>query len=103
MHQSGPGGSGPRKGGTMDAWRRRTSLVVLALAGLAAVPAARATPPLAFQPPRIAAVGGSPEALAVADLDGDGRLDVATANWWEGTVSALHGAGDGSLGAPLVV
>jgi Calx-beta domain/FG-GAP-like repeat len=35
--------------------------------------------------------------LTVADLNGDGRPDVATANYNEGTVSVLLGNGDGTL------
>src|SRR5262249_10663539 len=44
--------------------------------------------------------GYSPLGLAVADLNGDGKLDVVTANHEYGTVSVLLGAGDGTLGAP---
>ena len=51
--------------------------------------------------------GNSPVAVAVADLDGDRRMDVVTANQREelldncnaSTVSALLGKGDGRLAA----
>jgi hypothetical protein len=50
-------------------------------------------------------VGARPRAIAVADLDGDGRLDVAVANSGDGTVSILLGAGGGVLrpaaGSPM--
>jgi len=38
-----------------------------------------------------------PTALAVADLDRDGRLDVVTANSLAGTVTVLPGEGSGSF------
>jgi len=40
----------------------------------------------------------SPFAVDVADLDGDGRLDVVTANWHSGDVVALYNTGGGQLG-----
>ena len=43
---------------------------------------------------------GSPMELAVADFDRDGKLDVATANGYYGTVSVLLGTGTGALGVP---
>ncbi|HEX6373979.1 MAG TPA: VCBS repeat-containing protein [Longimicrobium sp.] len=49
-------------------------------------------------------VGAQPRAVAVADLDGDGELDVAVANSADGTVTVLMGAGQGRLrpvGAPV--
>jgi hypothetical protein len=41
--------------------------------------------------------GGNPTAVAVADLDGDGALDVVVANEFGSTVSVLSGNGDGTL------
>jgi hypothetical protein len=35
------------------------------------------------------AVGKGPYAIAAADFNGDGRLDLAVANLWDGTVSIL--------------
>jgi hypothetical protein len=53
-----------------------------------------------FQPPQLAQTAGSqlyyPLALAVGDLNGDGRLDIATANNSIG-VSVLLGNGDGTF------
>jgi FG-GAP-like repeat len=46
------------------------------------------------------ATGNDPVALAVGDLDGDGRADVVTLNG-DGTISVLLGQGDGTfLAAP---
>jgi hypothetical protein len=42
-------------------------------------------------------VGDSPEAVAVADFDGDGELDLAVANGSDNDVSILFGQGDGSF------
>ena len=42
-------------------------------------------------------VGNSPDSVAVADLNGDGDLDLVTANWSSDTVSVLLGVGDGTL------
>jgi Calx-beta domain/FG-GAP-like repeat len=41
--------------------------------------------------------GFQPYGLAVADLNGDGKPDVVTADYYEGTVSVLLGNGDGTL------
>lgn len=50
-------------------------------------------------------VGARPRAVAAADLDGDGRLDVVVANSGDDTASVLLGAGEGPLrhapGPPL--
>ncbi len=47
---------------------------------------------------------GNPTAvtIAIADFDGDGKRDVATANQAGGSVSVLRGLGDGTLGSPTV-
>ena len=44
--------------------------------------------------------GTNPEALATADLNGDGFLDIVTANAATGNVSVLLGNGAGSFGGP---
>ena len=48
-----------------------------------------------FQAARTSATGGYPHSLAVGDLDGDGNLDLATANDYE--VSILLGDGEGTF------
>jgi hypothetical protein len=59
-----------------------------------------------------AAVGNSPAAMTIVDLNGDGKLDVIEVNGFAGTVSVLYGTGGGNLapsvdyptgGAPLAV
>ena len=45
----------------------------------------------------------SPFAVALGDVDGDGRLDAVAANLDHGTLSVLHGRGDGSFDAPVSV
>jgi hypothetical protein len=47
------------------------------------------------------AAGDAPQSVAVADLDGDGIPDLATANHISHDVSVLRGNGDGSFQAPL--
>jgi len=43
------------------------------------------------------AVGSQPIGIAVADFDGDGLLDAATANAGDGSISVLFGHGDGTF------
>jgi hypothetical protein len=52
-----------------------------------------------FQPQRIFEVGPQPASVAVADVNGDGKLDIITANNppHAGTVSVLLGNGDGTF------
>ena len=45
------------------------------------------------------AAGSDPSGIAVADLNGDGRDDLAVANFGSADVSVLLGQGDGSFGA----
>jgi Big-like domain-containing protein/VCBS repeat protein/FG-GAP repeat protein len=45
--------------------------------------------------------GGLTAAVAVADVNGDGKLDVITANAFPGTVGVLLGNGDGTFQPPL--
>jgi hypothetical protein len=53
------------------------------------------------------AVGNSPEAIAMGDLNGDGKLDLAVANYGDNTVTILMGNGDGTFtpasGSPYAV
>jgi hypothetical protein len=50
-----------------------------------------------FSPAASYGVSGAPQALVTADFNGDGRLDVATANSTGGTVSVLLGSATGTL------
>ena len=43
-------------------------------------------------------VGDGPYAVIIEDLDADGIVDVATANWTDSTVTILKGFGTGALG-----
>src|SRR5437870_1523303 len=47
------------------------------------------------------AVQTNPISVAVGDLNGDGKLDLAVANYDSTTVSVLLGNGDGTFRAPL--
>jgi hypothetical protein len=51
-----------------------------------------------FQPAPTSATGSYPRSLAVGDFDGDGNMDLATANAYD--VSVLLGNSDGTFGAP---
>src|SRR5262249_50921014 len=44
------------------------------------------------------AVGSGPQSIAIADLIGDTKPDVVTANYGSSTVSVLYGDGSGGLG-----
>jgi hypothetical protein len=91
--------------------RRRLPLLATAatvLCALAAVPPAHAATGAAptFAGRQVPALGAGvtdPRALAVADLDGDGRPDLVagSANGGTGMVSVLRGTGAGAFAAPL--
>ena len=51
-----------------------------------------------FQSPLTFRTGSYPRSLAVGDFDADGKLDLATANFYD--VSVLRGNGDGTFQAP---
>ncbi len=51
----------------------------------------------AFAPPVERPAGRGTHGLALGDLDGNGTLDVATANWRSNDAAVLLGNGDGSL------
>jgi hypothetical protein len=53
-----------------------------------------------FQPVVNYFTGGAASAVAVADLNGDGKLDVVVANGGSSSVSVLSGNGDGTLQPP---
>ena len=65
------------------------------VAGLVPVPSALAA--LGFGPPASFPVGSSPSSVAVGDLNGDTKLDLAVANASSGNVSVLLGTGAGSF------
>lgn len=50
-----------------------------------------------FRAPSTYAIGSSPYAIAVADFNGDGKVDLVLANGDDGTVSILLGRGDGTF------
>src|SRR5262249_53249144 len=50
-----------------------------------------------FAPPVTYPVGARPSAVSAADLDGDGRVDLAVANAYGGTLSVLLNKGDSTL------
>ncbi len=52
-----------------------------------------------FRPSTIYAVGTGPTAVAVADLNGDGKPDLVSANYGSNSVSVLIGNGDGTFQA----
>jgi hypothetical protein len=51
-----------------------------------------------FQTPTVYTVAANPQAIAIADFNGDGYLDVAVANYDGNSVSILLGRGDGTFG-----
>jgi FG-GAP-like repeat len=50
-----------------------------------------------FQTAHFFKVGRDPESVAGADVNGDGRPDLVSANYLDNTVSVLLGNGDGSF------
>ena len=66
--------------------------------GVAALSAASAP---SFAPARSYPTGGARDFVAIGDLNGDGKPDLATANPEANTVSVLANRGDGSFGARL--
>ncbi len=54
-------------------------------------------PPLHFSKPIPYDSGGSCSSIAVADVNGDGHLDLVVAYWNEGSVGVLLGKGDGTF------
>ncbi|MFN2469195.1 MAG: FG-GAP repeat domain-containing protein, partial [Gaiellaceae bacterium] len=79
------------------------SLVAALVAGIAGATDPTFTP----APGSPVAVGTYPESVAVADLNGDGKPDLAVANAWSDDVSILFGNGAGGFseapGSPVAV
>jgi len=50
-----------------------------------------------FKPTVNYPVGGGPAGIAIADFNGDGKLDIAVANTGSSTVSLLYGRGNGTF------
>ena len=53
-----------------------------------------------FQPQQTYAVGSRPYSVALADLTGDGRLDIVTTDYGSNSVSVLLNQGRGTFAAP---
>ena len=75
----------------------RSRLLVLAIAWMAGSAAALAQP-VSFAPAANFAVGTSPRSVAIADLDADGKPDLAAASFSGNSVSVLLGTGGGTFG-----
>jgi hypothetical protein len=76
-------------------------LLVLSLAGALAYPALAQTP-ATFTPPidySLGATNAYPTSIVVADVNGDNKLDLLTANSGNGTAGVLLGTGTGSFGS----
>ncbi|MCI0582737.1 MAG: VCBS repeat-containing protein [Chloroflexi bacterium] len=78
-------------------WAGTHPLRVLVLIALVGLPCGAAAPPLALVEAGRYACVGEPGSVAVADLDGDGRLDAVVANQASGMVSVFRGLGGGAL------
>src|SRR6266446_7633491 len=77
--------------------RRLFLLVATALFFLSTFPDPAPAQTVSFIARRDLAAGRSPDSVAVGDFNGDGRLDLATANFDSNDVSVLLGNGDGSF------
>ena len=60
-------------------------------------PLAKLAAPAAFQNQTTVAMGSTPEAVALADVNGDGLLDLVVANLGDATVGVRLGNGDGTF------
>src|SRR3989449_3676267 len=94
-----PGSRGPLG---LTRYSTRLSLFVgAALLFLSTFPDPAPAQTVSFIARRDFAAGRSPDSVAVGDFNGDGRLDLATANFDSNDVSVLLGNGDGSFQAAL--
>lgn len=77
---------------------RFCSLLIVAFSHLFSFPvSAQAPPPVSFVARMDFAVGSNPTATVNADFNGDGKLDLVTANQGSNNVSVLLGNGDGTF------
>lgn len=77
--------------------RRLVIAIAASTLVLAGVASSAGTPPPSFLPAKIYPAGRDARAVAVGDLDGDGKPDLATANHHSDSVSVLLNAGRGSF------
>src|SRR2546425_1268326 len=94
-----PGSRGPLG---LTRYSTRLSLLVgAALLFLSTFPDPAPAQTVSFIARRDFAAGRSPDSVAVGDFNGDGKLDLAVANFDSSDVSVLLGNGDGSFKAAL--
>ena len=79
----------------MSKTQRILPIVLIATFGLALC--ATKASAVDFASPKSYPVGISPAAIAIADFNGDGKLDIAVANSGSASVSILLGNGDGTF------
>ena len=80
----------------MSGSRIRVSMILSLLISLGT---AKITSAINFGAPAIYPAGSAPQGIVVADFNGDGKLDIATANTGSGNASILLGNGDGTFQA----
>ena len=78
-------------------FRKTAAVGVVVALGVLALPAAGLS--LVFSTPLTYSVGANPQALVAADLNGDGKTDLAVANAGSNDISILLGNGDGTFQA----
>jgi FG-GAP-like repeat len=87
--------SKPRRREQEDMPRRPINIVVILLIVGLSTAFAQAPPPVSFLEKSAPAAGTSPQAVAVGDFNGDGKLDLAVTN--STNVGVLLGNGDGTF------
>ena len=91
--------SNPRQTAT---WRMVVCLFTcIALLTAAATAFAQLPAPISFGGPQVYTVGNYPRSVATGDFNGDGKLDLAVANYTDSTISILLGNGDGTFQAAV--